>query len=524
MNFLLEVILLPYKPTNPPGRKPAWAQTRLAYGYDDTEGTMDIKWSTGDAFYMVDASGQTIGGEFSISQGVGSKSASFTGTKPQGTTFKAFYPYSRAHNPYKGTSGLYETWADCAFNVSGQQQMGDDNTAHLSAYNFMTITGEIDGENINEASLNFKHEVAIFRFEITLNNTNAKPKQLQLKVRETDAHSATGKHGFVIAQKAADGALLQVSRTICMDLKDINTNEFVAYMAVLPGTLKGPMSVEVYYNEDNGDVINKGMSRDITFANTTWEIEAGKIYHAKLEDGFTDISDRVFYTGINASNELGTRVGNPNRYVLKTAADLKHLIENHHQYGEQGTNSVYFHLEPDIHVTADEWKPIGTSSQPLVHTLTSNLITTPIISGKLINKNYDYFGFVGKLQRPGNSGSTIISLLHITADLLNKYSSPDVEVTIGSVVGQTSIMISNCSAAGAILPVGDSVIKSAGGLIGASVGGFMITNCINDCAIIYTSNYVGGIIGYRGGVSIPDLMNCKGLCKYPIGSYEGQGW
>ncbi|NDW13720.1 hypothetical protein D0T50_12580 [Bacteroides sp. 214] len=456
-------------------------ETRLAYDYQ-VGGTMDIAWSANDAFYVIDthSNSATDGKTFTIQGNGGGNTAKFSGTQPAGATFNAFYPAAKATG---------KTWSECEFDMSGQEQNGNASTAHLSDYNFMTLTQEITSTDLEESTLSFQHGIAIFRIEVTL-PAGKTPGELQLKTRESDPYDASP-YGFVI-NKGVNGALRRVSHTTSMTLTDVNSNQFTAYMAVLPTTLKGGLSIEIYCTD------HSAYKKDIAFE--TWSFTAGKIYHAKVKNtDLVDISHTVYHGGLIASMNLDNN-------QIKSAADLKYVMETVPMTFAGET----FTLTTDIHVTASEWKAvymIGEYTGLVEHNLNGN---NHIVSGRLINKAYDYyFGFIGR------SSQSEITGLHVTADIVNERADAE---NIGGIIGQSNgSTISNCSFSGSI---GGESAQYVGGICGSiddynAKSSTFANNNNNTCTLKGITT--GGLIGAIWN-STPIISVCNSLCSPPIGA------
>ena len=121
-----------------------------------------FSWSEGDMIGVFANDGETQQTNFTIKAlGVDASTASFNGGAwaiREGVQYGAYYPYQ---NKIVTSSGSVE------FSVEGQVQDGNNNPAHLGAFDFMyamPATATADGT----VSFVFQHQVAIFKPNITI--------------------------------------------------------------------------------------------------------------------------------------------------------------------------------------------------------------------------------------------------------------------------------------------------------------------------------------------------------------------
>ncbi|GHV51872.1 hypothetical protein FACS1894181_14380 [Bacteroidia bacterium] len=225
-----------------------------------------------------------------------------------------------------------------------------------------------------------------------------------------------------------------------------------------------------------------------------------------------------------------------------------------HTYG-----GTYFRLNTDIHVTADEWVPIGLGENwaPFHGNFDGGEHT---ISGVIKSNKYAYFGFFGyiyysrisslkiaatvKSEYSGTSDyepttggiagyceGAIISNSHVTGNVTggntkeNEFVQPS---ETGGIVGFNWGNITDCTVSSTITG-GRSNRSSTGGITGTNYG--HIANCTVAASgrVIGSGNsseYVGGIVGIIFGSSIlvSEISNCTNhatIISTGIGSYAG---
>lgn len=177
----------------------------------------------------------------------------------------------------------------------------------------------------------------------------------------------------------------------------------------------------------------------------------------------------------------------------------------------------------------DEWKPIGTSSQPFIGTFDGNNKT---ISGLYINDsnkdNVGLFGYIGKNSTvTGTVKDVTLADSYVRG---NKYvggicgrnkggtieqSTNQATVTgcgqVGGICGYNSGNITSCTAGGSVSTTsGDSV----GGICGYNTGG-TVKSCTSGCTVEGKGTSTGGICGYNWG----GLLGCRNT-----GTVSGRRW
>ena len=132
--------------------------TRTSYSYGDTG--YEAVWTEGDILGIYPLGGDQV--SFPISDGAGSKTAVFDGGAwaLRGTyKYAAYYPFSTDNYTIKETS--------IPVSYIGQEQKGNNTTAHLSAYDFMAAAATKPSSN-GSVTLPFKHLGAFLSMSLTL--------------------------------------------------------------------------------------------------------------------------------------------------------------------------------------------------------------------------------------------------------------------------------------------------------------------------------------------------------------------
>lgn len=454
------------------------AITRLSHEDDGAEGLI-LKWTENDAFKLYGTTTEVFT-TTGPTDGNG-KIATFVGNAVADAQH-AFFPALKAEN----------RWEDCYFNVIGQVIDADAPFAHLADYNFMTAQTTASGAEISD--IHFKHKIAVLKFNVTLPGSII-PKYITLSTQDNA--------GIVISQKASDENNITTAKQLTASISGATDANFIAYMAILPSTLKEKLSLAVTGADDM--VYNYTVSFDGDFS-----YEAGRVYNSELtfknaaEGGYetADVFDNnTIGTTWDQSGNKGTEA---NPYLIENAEHLKYLIEQVEK-GEPYLDK-YFKLTTDIKVTADTWTPIGISSdKPFSGNFDGGGHT---ISGDLIgafSEDIQHFGFFGYLNN--NSSATLVQNLHVAANVTWSFGSPEgtsySELGVGGIAGyvRTAITVHNCTMSGEMQISGGSL--NYGYLNIGGITGYIGKSYIQNCSAIGKTNvnckgdilYIGGIVG-----------------------------
>ncbi|NDV83805.1 fimbrillin family protein [Bacteroides sp. 51] len=490
--------------------------TRMTHD-DTTDGNhgLMVRWTEKDAFRLYATSDTyatfTIPDGYNPAENNDGKTATFVGSPSfDGTVLNAFFPDSRAE----------ESWADCYFSVLGQIQDAENPRAHLADYNFMTAKVNLSGNEIS--TVNFSHKIAILKFIVELPD-GVLPKSITLST------SSNSDAGIVVKQNASDETVKTTAKQLTMTIKKAMSNAHTAYMAILPSTLKEDLTVGV--EGDNGVYYSYTAEIDDVFS-----YDVGKVYNATLVyggvgNGFRtpSIFDNDVAKGDGEPWTKGDGKSSTTPFLIETAQHLKYLEINVNE-GKSNYANVYFKLNTDIHITADEWRPIGHVGGRGFYGIFDGDERT--ISGKLQSNDSDWtqFGFFGFVYQ-----SAIIRNLHITADVsvssgkwehvggvvgyaqassvlsCSMSGKMDVElghlVRVGGVGGGLSTA-DNCVMTGAIKVVAGADCR-VGGVAGATLDALTQNSCKNYGEIDVTAAgfaYVGGVFGSMNS-NITDCHN-----------------
>lgn len=492
--------------------KVAQAEINTRVGHSDTEpeatdGIIDVKWKSGDAFALY---GSSTPETFTTTDD--GKTAYFTGNLPSGGgSFNAFFPAGKA-----ATAG---NWVHNVFDVSGQKQTGNNNLDHLATYNYMTAS--LDEEPNENTLIQFTNEMAVLKFIVTLPGSGITPTRLTLAAQG-------GSPGFYIKKGVTDTSLDERSGQVTLELNNIApdaNNKFTAYMMAIPvDDLSKQFEFSVACDNGKAYIYRVKYTSPLVYAK-------GKVYASELDfvtggDAYkvasvfdNDIAAKTT-TGLSTVQFDGTGDAE-SPYLISSALHLKKLVDDVEQ--SETYEGKYFKLTTDIHITADEWTPIGDYHYSNPKQFSGNFDgDNHVISGKLNGSTTtsSYFGLFGNIY--GTDEDRIkFENLHITADA---YSVANTTCSLGGC--NWFVNFSNCTATGNV-----NGETNAGGINGLNraasfsnchfsgnvqgisiVGGLSydfsgnVTDCTVSGTIRSTQYYCGGLVGqYIGGT----MSNCN---------------
>lgn len=206
--------------------------SRIGYT-DHANGGVTLTWSEGDSFFLYGSNGYPNG--FTLVGTGGSASGEFTGTKPEGESYEALYPYSESN---KLTKQEYYV-----MNVTKQRQTENNNMDHLSAYTFMT--GDVTFEDGN-ASVVFEHKTLIMKFVLTV------PEAVSSLTPTGFNLTTQSENNIFFYDQKLDGTFQTYGNQVSMYLSDITPveNKITLYMAMFPFTAKSGDTL--YFTLENG--------------------------------------------------------------------------------------------------------------------------------------------------------------------------------------------------------------------------------------------------------------------------------
>lgn len=483
--------------------KVAQAEINTRVGHSDTEpeatdGIIDVKWKSGDAFALY---GSSTPETFTTTDD--GKTAYFTGDLPSGGgSFNAFFPAGKA-----ATAG---NWVHNVFDVSGQKQTGNNNLDHLAAYNYMTAF--LDEAPHEGTLIQFTNEMAVLKFIVTLPGSGITPTRLTLAAQG-------GSPGFYIKKGVTDASLDERSGQVTLELNNIvpdANNKFTAYMMAIPiDDLSKQLEFSVVCDDGKAYIYRVKYSSPLVYAK-------GKVYASELDfatggDNYKVAS--VFDNDIAAktTTDLATvqfdGTGDAESpYLISSALHLKKLVDDVDQ--SETYAGKYFKLTTDIHITADEWTPIGNYDAP--KKFSGNFDgDNHVISGKLNGSSTTLtnFGLFGNIYGTNEDRITFENL-HITADA---YSVANTTCSLGGY--NYFVDFSNCTATGNVDGEGN-----AGGINGFN-GEASFSNChfSGNVQGVYStgglsSDFFGNVTDCTVSGTIRNTQyNCGGL----VGQYSG---
>ncbi|MDR2585986.1 MAG: hypothetical protein LBC84_07200 [Prevotellaceae bacterium] len=226
-----------------------------------------------------------------------------------------------------------------------------------------------------------------------------------------------------------------------------------------------------------------------------------------------------FGNNLTASSVYGGGTGKEDDpYLIYTAQQLKKFVYDVNS--GKSYADTYFKLMTHIHVTADEWVPIGNGTNAYFNGNFNG--NNHIISGTLKSSDYRFFGFFGVLG--SGSVSFTISNLIIEANIINEsnFSTDNfVDSYTGAICGfsgyaaNSYVVISDCVITGTVTG-GNSGSSSTGGVAGSN--NTRIQNCVvsghvngGKCLGDFGA-YTGGITGIHSG----EIDNCEVLSSASV--------
>lgn len=480
--------------------KAAQAETKTRVGHSDTEpeatdGTIDVKWKSGDAFALY---GSSTPETFTTTDD--GKTAYFTGDLPSGDgSFNAFFPASKA--------ATAENWVHNVFDVSGQKQTENNNLDHLAAYNYMTAS--LDEEPTENTLIQFTNEMAVLKFIVTLPGSGIIPTRLTLAAQG-------GSPGFYIKKGVTDASLDERSGQVTLELNNIvpdANNKFTAYMIAIPvDNLSKQFEFSVACDNGKAYIYRVKYTSPLVYAK-------GKVYASELDfatGGDTYKVASVFDNDIaaKATADLTTvqfdGTGDAESpYLISSALHLKKLVDDVEQ--SETYAGKYFKLTTDIHITADKWTPIGNSNDS--KKFSGNFDgDNHVISGKLNGSTttLTYFGLFGNIYGT-NEDRIKFENLHITADA---YSVANTTCSLGGY--NWFVDFSNCTATGNVDGEGN-----AGGINGLNRAA-SFSNCHFSGNVQGAYNAGGLSYDFSGNVTDCTVSGTIRSIQYNCGGLVGQ--
>lgn len=271
------------------------------------------------------------------------------------TTYYASYPFKELYlqNKLPATS--------LPISYLTQQQTSNDNTAHLSAYDYMTAQATTGDAS---ATFNFNHLGSILRFAIAM------PEDVTLTSLTIAADS---KSAFITnaTMNATNNTLTATAKDSFMTLALNNIEitkgkQLVAYMMMVPGN---------YANKTLTLTLSTADSKTATTYIRGCEIKQGKAYPVNI----TTLSDFIPAIGIShdtaAKAQLGKRsttdtaqppsvhagvITYPNAYAPDFLFDTQNVLTEQPLLGDADNDGKL--TMDDAKAVADRWLGIGTKA------------------------------------------------------------------------------------------------------------------------------------------------------------------
>lgn len=309
----------------------------------------DFAWSQNDTIGIFPTAGSQV--EFPLTENDGKVQATFTGggwaLKP-GEQYAAYYPYSK-QNVYRNPTYL-------PVDMTGQCQIGNNTTAHLSAYDYMASAPAVS-EN-GTLNLTFNHQVTLVRLKLNLPANNT-----YYSVRLTSTSTPFIIKGLMdITKTSTTVTPEETSENVTLDFPEgvaagTSALDLTAHMMVLPVDLSGGnIIIDVddelgnYYratvkgvNLEKGKIctLEATLTRLLPDFNGHDYVDLGlvvngqKIFWATMNVGATSVTERgdyfawgetePKYTSINEDGTLNLKPWNTVEYDGK-------IYEGYHRY------------------------------------------------------------------------------------------------------------------------------------------------------------------------------------------------
>jgi hypothetical protein len=309
--------------------------------------------------------------------------------------------------------------------------------------------------------------------------TTVKVTTLSLSPSSIDALSSAGSYKLNIS---------------CNDTWTIASNQSWCTLQPSSGTGSGEVTVSV---QENAIPADRVIVLTVTTGNISKQVSI-------QQDGGAIINASEFGNGITAAPSFGGGDGTQsNPYLISGAQQLKKLVDDVNN--EQTYSDTYFKLTTNIHITANEWVPIGYSRSHFnmgfveYHTPFEGVFDGDghIISGTLKSAQNSSLGFFGTII------DAVIYNLTIAATVRNEYSEPETLVYTGALAGYArNSIIQNCTIFGTVAKMGVES-SSIGGVAGAIFSGN-----ISNCTVFGAINGGGDAGGIVGVTRDTDITNC----------------
>lgn len=433
--------------------------------------TSDYKW---DASYMA------------ISGGAGTQTAEFAG----------YFHGTSAHEIVEGAKvwAFYPITAELPLRQQGlnidlhRMITNYGNLNELMYYDYMVAEGNYtkDEQGKGFVELQFKHQVAMLRLELTLPKTNSPMPVNEVKIESEDL-LVKGELKFDDTQwlnptKSEDNRkkqYVQFSDSGKPVTSTIGNTKITAYFPVMPTTLQNDFTITA---EVGGDVYRK----ELTFSSQP-TLHAGVRYAVQTTLDAALVADYDWYRNPQADGS----------YLLKTEAEMRAFSNiTNGVYLPSGISQDSFQgktlkLNNDVALTAD-WLPVGNSAQfagifdGQGHTVSNLQIDLETQMKQAFFSTLSGGGCIKNLTVDGevvcyDSGAGIVGLL-MQGSVVNCTNKAKVSV-VSKAISFDEI-------------TKEAFFPCVGGIVGYSMQGVVI-GCTNEGTIRSVARGAsGGIVGY----------------------------
>lgn len=516
--------------------------TKVGFVEDGYNNKLNLIWQAGDQITITDEANPSNTQTFDIVSGMGTKSATFTGTAPAAA---ASYKITYNGNPA---------------NYAEQTQAADGDTGHLKYV--ATITGVTDYSSFTFPAAGSS---AVLRLRTSIPDSffgNVKAVAIKagaasVKVNITNSADAGETHVFTVYASLPGEMAIPAGTELFVSFQMDDTKEYLkhtAYRELAAMTLAAGkvntinlncLSIETSAGAaDNGTAANPYLIADQYQMDAMHSVMAdnAKKYFKMVED--VDMTD-VAWTPLNAS-------GSFTKGVDFDGADhtISHFKCTNKTYASffGVLNGAFYNVTFDHAEISTTEKNAGVVAGYLGNTGVIGVCHDITVANSTLDSTTDYFGgIVGRVANPGadidnckiiNStitgkgkytGAIIGAMMSDAYDVTNCSADSDVTVKasgvqhvggligriteactvekcsfsgsvtgghdVGGIVGSTAaaeVVIRNCYSSGTVQ--GGSAYQRCGGIVGELSANASVINCYST-ASVSTSRVCGGIVG-----------------------------
>ena len=293
-----------------------------------TENGASFLWNENDVVGIFPNVGDQV--SFAMAKGTGTQTATFSGggwALKSSATYAAYYPH------------VYENRdrTKIPVNYAGQTQIGNANTEHIGAYDFMAAS--VTTPSNGAVGFDMQHLGCLVQLKITIPESKTLSK-LTLKCPQYSYFTETG-----TIDLSADKVLIKStkdSQTLEIRLSNI-------------ATTKNNEQITIYFMTAPVNLSNKSLNATIDFEDgTNYETEVtGKNLEAGKAYALEEVDKRLFTSSTTSVKPIQDENG---IFLIKSASNLKWFMENASLYEYRNAN---YKLTTDIIMNGAYWTPIG---------------------------------------------------------------------------------------------------------------------------------------------------------------------